>query len=202
MRPDPFQALPDSVEVCGRIVPIDADFGVGIAIELEAAEPEPDVEGLLLKFYRGAVPEPVEEAAEQMIQFYAHQDGGEEKSGGKSARMAYDFAQDADAILASFLEAYRIDLSAVKLHWWTFKRLLCNLPPETPFMKRMYYRTADTKDLSKSERKHVEKMRRLYALKKTVGQERTAEELDAAYKNEVWRRYAHAKAVIEDGSRL
>lgn len=197
MKPNPFQALPDSVEVGGRAAPIDPDFRVGIAIELEAMEPEPDAAGLLLQFYRGDVPEPAEEAAQRMIEFYAHQDGGGgEKGGGKPARRAYDFAQDADAILASFLEAYGVDLSAAKIHWWTFKRLLCNLPPETPFMKRMYYRTADTKGMGKQERKHVEKMRRLYAIKKPSGPELTAEEQEAAYKKEVWRRYESARAKI------
>lgn len=197
MKPNPFQALPEAVEVAGRMFPIDPDFRVGIAIELEAGEPEPDAAGLLLQFYRGTIPEPAEAAAEEMIRFYAHQDGGEEpQNEGKPARRAYDFAQDADALQASFLDAYGVDLSTAKLHWWTFKRLLCNLPPETPFMKRMYYRTADTKGMSKSERKHVEKMRKLYALKKPSGPQQTAEEMEAAYKKKVWQRYESARAQI------
>lgn len=198
MKPNPFRAMPDFAEIGAAAVPIDPDFRVGIAIELESMEPEPDVAAILRLFYRGSVPEDIKAAAEAMLRFYAHQDGGEEpKSEGKPVRRAYDFIQDADAILASFLEAYGVDLSVASLHWWTFKRLLCNLPPETPFMKRMYYRTADTRGMSKSERKHVEKMRRLYALKKTAGAEKTAEELDEAYKKAVWRRYQSAREQIE-----
>lgn len=64
-------------------------------------------------------------------------------------------------------------------------------------MKRMYYRTADIKGMSKAERKHVEKMRKLYALKKPSGPEQTAEEMEAAYKKEVWRRYERAKEMIQ-----
>lgn len=201
MKHNPFQSLPESVEVNGKIVPINPDFRVGVAIELEVCEPEPDATGLLMQFYRGSIPDPLEEATEQMIRFYAHQDGEvEPKSERKQHRRTYDFAQDADAILASFLEAYGVDLSTANLHWWTFKRLLCNLPPETPFMKRMYYRTVEVKKMSKSEREHVLKMRKLYALKKSGSVERTAEELDDAYKKAVWRRYESARKSVEQNA--
>ncbi len=197
MKPNPFQPLPDSVIVCGRDVPIDTDFRAGIAIEQECAEEFPDVAGLLTMFYMGAVPFPVEEAAQRMIDFYGHQDKQEEgKSGEGNKKRVYDFSQDADALLSSFLDAYGIDLSAAKLHWWTFKRLLCNLPPETPFMRRLYYRTADVKKLSKSERKHVEKMRRLYALKAPQRAGKSAEELDREFIEATRRRYAEAKKQV------
>lgn len=198
MKPNPFQVLPDTVEVGGRNVRIDTDFRVGVAIEQECATAEPDVAGLLNAFYLGAIPSPVNEAAQKMIEFYAHQDRGEQKEGtGGSGKRSYDFAQDADALLASFLDAYGLDLSTAKIHWWTFKRLLCNLPPDTPFMKRLYYRTADLKKLSKSERKHVEKMRLLYALKAPERAGKTAEELDKEFLEKTRRRYAEAQEAVK-----
>lgn len=198
MKPNPFQALPETVEVGGRAVPINADFRVGVAIEQESAALEPDIVGLLAVFYCGNIPEPVEEAARKMIEFYSHSDAGEKKEGASgTSRRSYDFEQDADALLASFLDTYGIDLSTARIHWWTFKRLLCNLPPDCPFMRRIYYRTAETGKMSKSEREHVLKMRRLYALKAPERAEKSAEELDNDFKARVLRRYEEAKQQLK-----
>lgn len=200
MKPNPFQALPETVEVGGRAVKVETDFRVGVAIEQESTALEPDIVSLLSAFYLEDIPRPVEEAVQKMIEFYSHQDGGGEKKedSGKPNKRAYDFTQDADALLSSFLDAYGLDLSTAKIHWWTFKRLLCNLPPETPFMRRMYYRTADTKKMSKSERKHVEKMRRLYALKAPERAGKSAEELDQDYMEKVRRRYEEAQRIARN----
>ncbi len=200
MRQNPFQPLPESVTVGNQRVPINTDFRVGIAIEQEILTDAPDILGLLNLFYNGTIPQPVEEAGQEMVRFYAHHDREEgQGKDGKAQKRAYDFSQDADALLSSFLDAYGIDLSTAKLHWWTFKRLLCNLPPETPFMRRLYYRTADTKKMSKSERKHVEKMRRLYSLKAPERAGKSAEELDKEFIEKARRRYAEAQETVKKG---
>lgn len=198
MKANPFQALPVSVEVGGRPVPVHTDFRVGVAIEQECTAEEPDMLGLLEAFYMGKIPSPVEEAAQKMFEFYSHQDREDGKeSDGAHKKRSYDFSQDADALLSSFLDAYGLDLSTAQIHWWTFKRLLSNLPPETPFMRRLYYRTADLKKLSKSERKHVEKMRRLYALKVPEQAGKSAEELDREFLEKRRRRYQEAQKAAE-----
>ena len=38
-----------------------------------------------------------------------------------------DFKQDMDYIEASFMSDYQIDLSKIKMHWWTFFKLLNGL---------------------------------------------------------------------------
>lgn len=198
MKSNPFQALPETVEVGGRAVPIDYDFRMGVSIEQESYTDEPDVSGLLEAFYLGKIPLPVDEASHAMIEFYSHSDQIEKKEGsGGNARRSYDFEQDADALLSSFLDAYGLDLSTAKIHWWTFKRLLCNLPPETPFMRRMYYRTAETGKLSKSEREHVLKMRRLYALKTPETAGKTGAEMEQDFKSKALKRFQEAKKQVE-----
>lgn len=195
MKPNPFEALPDTVTVNGRAVPINSDFRVGVSIEQESLAKEPDIAGLLEAFYLGNIPLQVEEAATAMIEFYSHRESneGKESGGNKSSKRSYDFTQDADALLSSFLDTYGLDLSNAKIHWWTFRRLMLNLPAESPFMKRIYYRTVDMKKLSKFERKHVEKMRRLYALKAPERAGKTAEELDREFKEKALRRYQEAQ---------
>ncbi len=203
MKPNPFERLPTSITVGGQTVEVNSDFRVGISIEMECSQPEPDIAGLLMLFYRGNIPSPVEEAGEKMIEFFANTGNDSGNQGGpEKGKRVYDFEQDADALSASFLGAYGLDLSTASIHWWEFRRLLCNLPPETPFMRRMYYRTADLKKLSKSERKHVEKMRRLYALKQpSVTSGKTAAEMETEFKEKMLKRYEEAQNLISQKSR-
>lgn len=195
MRPNPFEQLPDTVEVGGARVRIDPDFRIGVAIETEMLTDAPDVDGLLRAFYPDGVPQDVEAAADCMIWFYAHTDEAgqdDETPSGSSARW-YDFTQDADALLASFQQAYGIDLERDSLHWWKFRRLLFGLPPETPFMQRVHYRVADLDKLPKEQRRHYRKMRRLYALRQPERRKMTAAERDAAMKARVQRRFEEAQ---------
>lgn len=202
MKHNPFERLPDTVEIGGKPVRIDPDFRVGVAIENELLTDEPDVEGLLRAFYPDGIPADVEAAADRMIRFYAHTDEAENDAGdtprGGTARW-YDFAQDADALMASFQQAYGIDLERDSLHWWKFRRLMFGLPGDTPFMQRVQYRVADLDKLPKEQRKHYRKMRRLYALKQPEKRHRmTAEERDAAMKVRVRRRFEEARHASEN----
>ena len=202
MKHNPFERLPDTVEIGGKPVRIDPDFRVGVAIENELLSDEPDVEGLLRAFYPDGLPADVEAAADRMIWFYAHTDeagneNGDMPRGGTARR--YDFAQDADALMASFQQAYGIDLERDSLHWWKFRRLMFGLPGDTPFMQRVQYRVADLDKLPKEQRKHYRKMRRLYALKQPEKRHRmTAEERDAAMKVRVRRRFEEARHASEN----
>lgn len=190
MKPNPFQPLPGSVEIDGVRYPINSDFRLGVAIENEIlSEEKPDISGLLQSFYNGLIPKNVEKAVNEMIKFFKIEEENEFKHAEtKKGGRVYDYTMDADVILASFLNSYGIDLSVASLHWWTFRRLMLNLPPDTPFMQRIRYRTADLKKLSKDERKHYKKMQALYAIKKRPGESFTSiEARDAALKEKVKR---------------
>lgn len=202
MTANPFRSLPDHVEIGGRRVTIDPDFRVGVAIELEALESEePDVAGLLSQFYRQDIPADVAGAVQAMLDFFKGYDQQEErKKVGRSPGRWYDFVQDADVLLSSFLSAYGIDLSTASIHWWTFRRLMLNLPMDCPFMQRVHYRTADLTKLPKSQRKHYKKMRELYAIRTRArpGPAMTAEERDAALLERVQRRFEEARRYAEE----
>lgn len=91
------------------------------------------------------------------------------QEGGKPAPRAFDFDQDANLIYAAFYAAYGISLTTVEfLHWWEFMALLEGLPENTLLKRIMYYRTVDINELSKAERKHVKRMKQLFALKGPV----------------------------------
>ena len=67
---------------------------------------------------------------------------------------------------------------------------MAGLPVDTPFMQRIYYRTVDTKGMSKEQRRHVLEMRKRYAIKSLPGEVLTLEEHDRRMRDYVDRRFA------------
>lgn len=198
MQKNPFEALPETVEIDGQPYAINCDFRFGITLEQEVlSDQETDVAGLLRLFYPDGVPRNVNAAVDKMLEFFKAPSSllpsGKEREKTRKGRW-YDFRQDADVLLASFLDAYGIDLSTAKIHWWTFRLLMLNLPHETAFMQRVHYRTADISKVDKKLQPHYRKMRSLFALKDVRdGKAMTVEERDAALKEKIRRRYEEAQ---------
>lgn len=76
-----------------------------------------------------------------------------------------DFWQDQDAIYASFLQQYGLDLTEIEfLHWYKFRALLAGLGEDTPLGLRIRIRTLDTRKLDVKDRAKIERLKRMYAL--------------------------------------
>ena len=143
----PGNALPEHVTVDGVDYPVRADFRTVLKIfrllgDFELEDRHRQMK-LLELFYSEAIP-PFKEGVEAFFDFIR---APERKSDPEAAHMDYEF--DADAIYASFLMQYRIDLlsPATILHWYAFTALLNGLDEDTPLCRRLYYRTLDTKKL-------------------------------------------------------
>lgn len=198
MRCNPFELLPNTVNVCGKDVPVNSDFRVGVSIEMEMLQVHPNIPELLQLFYLDNVPEDIEEAARQMVKFYAHydEDTSDDKSQVKTSnKRLYDFVQDADALTASFRSAYGIDLETDKVHWWKFKRLMFGLPVESSFMQRVQIRSADLSKVDKSQRKHYRKLKAAYALKQPEAGRTTLEERNTKMIERVRKRFEEAEKI-------
>ena len=99
------------------------------------------------------------------------------RSGGKgsgSGELAMDFACDADYLTAAFQQAYHIDLTAERIHWWRFLALLRGLPEETTMAKIMSWRTMDTSGMEGRQRQQYEDLKETFALPKELRHTRTA----------------------------
>lgn len=88
---------------------------------------------------------------------------------------AFDFAQDAPYIYASFRQAYNIDLfeQQGKMHWWTFMALLTGLPSNTKFCEVVSIRTRPIPPPTKhnaKERMDLIRLKHAYALETTEEQ--------------------------------
>lgn len=185
--------LPETVNIGGREYPIDTDFRAGIEFELAVQNGKAQLVDLLRPWY-GAVgyPQDIVGAVEAAIWFYrcgASEDKPKEESGtqAKMSRQGYCFDMDADAILSSFWQAYRIDLTTESLHWWVFRALLSGLPEESEFKKRVYIRTCDTKGMSKKQKEQIMKQRKALEIKKH-GEKESLADRDRKMKEYVARR--------------
>ena len=102
-------------------------------------------------------------------------------------------------IYAAFYATYGISLTTVEfLHWWEFLALFEGLPEDTLIKRVMYWRTANLSELPKEERKHVRKMRALFALKAEPRVAMTAEEMEEKAKGDLARRYEQARRWKEE----
>lgn len=167
---------PETVTVNGRKYAINTDWRIGVAFETALQDdtllPEEAITRAL-KMYYPVMPDDINEAIRQIIWFYRcgkEPEPVDDTNPHIQPKKAYDFVQDAEMLISAFWLSYRIDLTAADMHWWVFRALMRGLPQECEMTRAMMYRTADTKGMSKTEKKHYDKMRKVYAL----ASERTA----------------------------
>ena len=177
-----LDGLPDTVTIGGREYPIETDFRAGIAFEILVQKGETRLNEIMRPWYgKYGYPRDVDGAVEAALWFYRcgeDKDTTQDEKANRrpqNAKQGYSFEVDADALLSSFWQAYKIDLSTEALHWWAFRSLMRGLPDECEFQKRIYYRTVNLKDLPKKERERVAKIRAKIAIEKQGGKMTLAE---------------------------
>ncbi len=120
-----------------------------------------------------------------LIRFYrcGRPEKAARRSSESSSARAYDFEQDAALIMAAFQQAYGIDLTTAKIHWWRFRALFEALPDSCRICKIMEYRTADTSDMPDKTKAFYEKMQEKYRLDPVpyAGRMPTVEEHNAEF---------------------
>lgn len=179
-----MDALPSTVSVGGRDIPIETNFRTGILYELMIQSNELDkVEKTLsaLSLFFGdeldcilSDAEVVEEAVEQIIWFYTCGKPPKKPKPGepppppsiKTRRREHDFDVDAPLIYAAFLAQYRIDLQEVDyLHWWQFCAMFQGLAEDHQIVKIMGYRTVDLSHIkNKEEKRRLSRLQNKFAL--------------------------------------
>ena len=187
---------PEYVKIAGKEWRINTSFRVGIAFEQlmqEKSLSNPDKVARALSLYYPEIPVDISGAVDAMLWFYRCGVSAPQKQKGRQGiKRAYDFEQDAGLVYSAFLSQYQIDLSKCDMHWWRFRALFGGLS-DCELVKVMQYRTADTKDMSKSQKKHFEKMRKLYAIKgSNIDEAISLAERDRRMKEYVDKRFAEA----------
>lgn len=167
---------------------VNTDFRVGIRImqaaedaELYDAERFEIIMLLLFQNEDGSVRDhPTVEQMGELIRWYLSGWNMDGKSSEKQKKKTVDFDVDQWRIYADFLQAYRIDLSTAKMHFWTFCGLLWNLPARSSsFMQVLEIRQKKIgPKASAAERKAITEAQRIYGLEQPEEKkELTAEEV-------------------------
>lgn len=185
------ETLPEKIKVNNIEFDINTDFRAGIAFELLIQKGEDNVEKLLTPFFpKGIKEEHLQELLQAIEIFYCCGKLPEKSPAITTNRkQSYCFEQDANIIFADFLNFYGINLNTVSLHWWAFRSLLEGLPEKSEFKQRIYYRTVDTKGMSKNEKQRIAKYRKAIEIKTVEKHNKlTLKERNEHMKNYVIRR--------------
>lgn len=177
MRPTvTFDNLPESVVIQSNEYPVNHGYRAAMRIEIEMFRDDISDEQKLLNalniFYFEKIPKDVKKAVDYMLWFHRCGENVKSGKGSGNAKRGYCFQQDAPLIYAAFRQQYGIDLRRTpnaELHWWEFSALFESLNEDTKMSKVIYWRTCDLSNVSKTERKHIKKMRSMYALKVSDG---------------------------------
>jgi len=190
--------LPYSVTVANTEIPINTDYRTGILFEQILNDPAvPDDEKLdtVLKLYYGDAAfsmlgdmGAVQEALNGIMWFYrcgADETAGSETEGGASAKdPPFSYEHDAGYIYAAFVEAYGIDLTRNRLHWWQFRALFLGLPETVLFCRIMGYRTMEIPArMPKEKKRFYQRMKRVYKIPESAEQIRLEKEMEAILAN-------------------
>lgn len=170
--------LPDSILIHRRRYPIQTDFRLMIRLELLLTE-EPESDGrdkALLSLFCELLPDierlsatvPASDITEAVLSFYRRgqppEQPNREDGEQEPAERAYSFLYDSAYIYAAFMQAYHIDLTTARLHWFQFRALLSALPENCLFSRIVDYRTTNLSDIPEGRRDFYRKMKRHYAL--------------------------------------
>lgn len=169
-------ALPTEVALGGRAFPIRHDFRDGVRFETlmfdERLPDEAKLPAALRIWYETMPPAAMlSEAIDAMLDFYRCGKVPTPDVGGDTAPL-YSYVHDYDLIYAAFLQSYGIDLldPETRLHWWRFRAMLAALPADCQLMRVIGYRAAKPYDgMSKEQRHHMAKMKRLFAIPREDG---------------------------------
>nr|DAE76692.1 MAG TPA: hypothetical protein [Caudoviricetes sp.] len=185
-----IDGLPETVEICGRFYPINADFRAGILFEEAIQDPVLSGEEKLITTLKLYYPEVaisadmLEDALAQALWFYrcgtdqAESAGSRRGESQEPQKKSFSYEYDADYIYAAFMSAYGIDLATSNLHWWQFRALFRALPEDTQIVKIIGYRTMEIpKKATKEQKAHYRRMKRIYALPEDPGQKQAESDL-------------------------
>ena len=113
-------------------------------------------------------PQKIIDAYGHMIEFYrAGEKAAEtaaESGAAASCGLAFDYQCDAPYIVAAFQQAYGIDLTREKVHWFRFRALFAALPEDTLMSKIMSWRAMDLSEYEGSMRDHYADLQERFAL--------------------------------------
>lgn len=126
--------------------------------------------------FKGELPPDKDESLNAVLEFYKADEVTPQSDGNSNTR-AIDLVLDGSYIVASFQQAYGIDLTIIEyMHWHRFQALLHGLPEDTILSRAISYRT-----YKKDSRKYddiMASLRRKWTLPAIVDEQEEAKMLE------------------------
>lgn len=130
-----LDAPPETAEVNGRTYQVATDYRIALAyIRLQESDDMTDQDKAVMAlsmFYGPQVQIEDMEALAEHLRWFLRRGKEEDAQEGSHGDPVFDIQVDAGRIFAAFLQAYRINLRKVRMHWWIFLELLDALPQGT-----------------------------------------------------------------------
>lgn len=169
--------LPEYVAIDDVEYKINTDYRISIMFELMIQDPNVtrrEKPLLALNLYYPEIPHDTSKALQKIIWFYScgktetksmKQNTSEEREKQKPEQI-YSFEHDAELIFAAYLSQYGVNLQRIDhLHWWEFKALFEGLDASNKIIEVMSIRsTKITKDMPRSERNRIRRLKEIYEL--------------------------------------
>ena len=186
--------LPYTVDIAGQTIPINTDYRTGIYFEQCLADETLDDdtklnEVLLLYFGESIGPlltdwETVTEAVNAVMWFYRcgadNTQDDSESTGSGEEEPPFSYEHDSGYIYSAFVEAYHIDLTEKRLHWWQFRALFLALPEDVEFSKIIGYRTMEIPaKMPKEKKRFYQRMKKIHKLPDPPDRVRLEKDLEA-----------------------
>lgn len=181
-----FGNLPHSLLVQGEAVEIKTDFRVWInfILDFNSSDELKKFDALKSVFAKNIIftQENTQEIIQQIFLFLENaksfcNEQEKEIDITKKQEKAYDYKIDVNYIYSAFMQQYRIDLYSVDLHYYQFIALFDSLGEQTFFRQIAGFRVRDIRKIKdKEEKKHAQKMKKIFALPEDDNIKKTREE--------------------------
>lgn len=166
------KGLPSRIEWDGGSFPIRTDFRIWLEFGEWLKQKK-----LYLGIFDGFIPPEGDDWQLPAIRFYQSPNEVPRATRAPSGAKLLDFIIDGPFLVASFQQAYGIDLTTCDMHWHRFCALIDGLPDETKLAKVMGYRSWTPSD---EKRKHQDLMleqRARWALPRDDGKEGSEDDM-------------------------
>ena len=186
--------LPHDVTIHGRRYKINTDFRLMIRLDMllnDEVETEDKADALLSLFgillpdlERMIVNASADEIVKAVMDFCSDERSGRHDNDGEEPEeRSHSFLHDSAYIYSAFMQAYHIDLTRARLHWYQFRALLAALPHDCLFSRIVGYRTTNLSDIPEGQRDFYRKMKRQYALSPSQSEQDRNDAIAAALMN-------------------
>lgn len=160
-----FNILTDDLPTEWRGVPVKTDFRQVVKFYRLVADKKLSDNARamgIIRLFFDKLP-PGQEDVWDFIMEFIRAGGDDDQSPGKKC---FDFDADHGRVYAAFRQAYGIDLTTERLHWWAFMELFRALPENTMLMRVIDIRTKEApKNADREYLRALRKAKRAYAIK-------------------------------------